>query len=271
MTYDSKDYDDEQAFDVPGDEKDAVESDESFSTYEDVDSAATSSTSGIETDEVDENVENVYYAILIGLILFFLYIVYKIYGYLLPVEQKEIVAVQKPQITAPAPAPIVKPIAPPVAPKPVVQTIVQSKGLSEEEKQKISQIASSVRDNNTKLSDLLKDNDYMVRESNKLKKEIEILNNKVGLLTNKLDTFMENQVKKQQKPVAKKKQVVVPLYEVHIRAMTDGRAWVVDRKGHTKTLVAGSSVKDYGKVEKIMVNQGVVTTTSGRVITFKKD
>ena len=50
----------------------------------------------------------------------------------------------------------------------------------------------------------------------------------------------------------------------------DGRAWLVDDKGATATVVVGHKLKDYGTVEKILVNQGVVTTSSGRTINFKK-
>lgn len=273
MSFD-KDFDENQSFDMPDEE---IESDSSYSDYEGMDQ---DQSEGIGATEqvADDGVEAVYYGILLGILALFAYVIYKIYGFLVPIDEKTIIPVTPP-MTQQAPAPIAVP-APTVAPKPVVReiteepktitkTIVQSAGLSEEDRQKISRISTSVTKQQDMIVDLSKDNEYMQREYNKLQREVDLANRKLDMVMKKLEDMTRPKI------VEKKPEPVVPvapkpLYTLFIRAMVDGRAWLVDEKGATATVIVGHELKDYGKVEKLLVNQGIITTSSGRIIKFKK-
>ena len=66
-----------------------------------------------------------------------------------------------------------------------------------------------------------------------------------------------------------KKKIVKPVKMVYnLRAIVSGRAWVVDQNGNSQSITVGSHLKQYGTVQKILPNQGMVTTSSGKVIEF---
>lgn len=267
MTFD-KDFDENQSFDMPNDE---VESEDSFDNYEEVDKTDSTGNNPLDSQPMeDDNVETIYYAVLLAIAGLFGYVVYKIYGYLTPVDEREIMAVVETKEEAPAPiAPPVAPIARIEEPQPrtITKTIVQSAGLSSDDKDAISKIASSVSEQKNAINDLSRDNEFMLREYNKMQRDIDHVNKKLDTIINKLHemTKQKEAPKSVAPPTAPKK-----LYVLHVRAMVDGRAWLIDDKGATATVVVGHKLKDYGTVEKILVNQGVVTTSSGRTINFKK-
>lgn len=85
---------------------------------------------------------------------------------------------------------------------------------------------------------------------------------------------IEDKMKKEEEAAKKKlevKKVVKPLKTYFIRAVVEGRAWLVDAEGHSITVSVGNSLTDYGKVEKIYSSQGFIVTSSGRVIQFPSD
>ncbi len=85
---------------------------------------------------------------------------------------------------------------------------------------------------------------------------------------------IEEKMKKEEEAAKKKlevKKVVKPLKTYFIRAIVEGRAWLVDPKGHSVTVSVGNTLTDYGKIEKIYSAQGFIVTTSGRVIQFPSD
>ena len=76
----------------------------------------------------------------------------------------------------------------------------------------------------------------------------------------KLTNALENPVKKK---------VVKPVNMVYnLRAIVSGRAWIVDQNGNSQSVTVGSHLKQYGTVQKILPSQGMVTTSSGKVIEF---
>lgn len=58
-------------------------------------------------------------------------------------------------------------------------------------------------------------------------------------------------------------------YTYYIRAAIHGRAWLVDAKGHRNLSVTiGDSVPSYGRVVDINVDNGTISTSTGRTIYF---
>ena len=83
---------------------------------------------------------------------------------------------------------------------------------------------------------------------------------------------MKRLIKKaEEKKVVKQKVNTKPLYQLYIRAIVDGRAWLVDTKGKALTVSVGEKLTDYGSIDKIFPQQGFITTSSGRVIEFPHD
>ena len=54
----------------------------------------------------------------------------------------------------------------------------------------------------------------------------------------------------------------------YIKAMIPGRAWLVSKNGVTSSVGAGEKLNGYGKILSINDNDGIVTTASGRNITY---
>ena len=75
----------------------------------------------------------------------------------------------------------------------------------------------------------------------------------------------------EKKLAAEKKEPKKPLLTYHLRAVVDGRAWLVNPQGESLTVVVGESLTDYGKVTNIFASQGLIATSSGRVIQFQHD
>ena len=85
---------------------------------------------------------------------------------------------------------------------------------------------------------------------------------------------IEAKMKKAEEEAKKKleaKVVKKPLKNYFIRAVVEGRAWLVDKSGNSMTISVGDQVPDYGKVEKIYSAQGFIVTSSGRIIQFPHD
>ncbi len=73
------------------------------------------------------------------------------------------------------------------------------------------------------------------------------------------------------KPAVKKAPVVLKNFS--IRAVIDGRAWIRNDKDAANTLSVsvGDSIPTYGRVTAIHPTEGLIQTTSGRVIQFPAD
>ena len=50
--------------------------------------------------------------------------------------------------------------------------------------------------------------------------------------------------------------------------LVDGRGWLVSKSGATSTVAIGSEIEGYGKVIGIYPDMGIITTTSGLIISF---
>jgi hypothetical protein len=73
------------------------------------------------------------------------------------------------------------------------------------------------------------------------------------------------------KTAVKPKKPVVPKIVYHLQSVIPGRAWIEDSEGGTNTVRVGDNLPQYGTVESIDSNRGILTTSSGRVIVYGQD
>jgi intracellular multiplication protein IcmG len=74
------------------------------------------------------------------------------------------------------------------------------------------------------------------------------------------------------KPVSPEKKpevAAVPTY--YIQAMVPGRAWLVNQKGTVTTVSVGDDLSGYGIITTIDLNQGLVITAQGKLISYHQD
>jgi intracellular multiplication protein IcmG len=76
---------------------------------------------------------------------------------------------------------------------------------------------------------------------------------------------------KKSKVSAPKATPVVELPAYYIQAMVPGRAWLVNQKGTATTVGIGDELPGYGIINAIDVNQGLVITTQGKLISYHQD
>jgi hypothetical protein len=89
--------------------------------------------------------------------------------------------------------------------------------------------------------------------------------------TNASITALRSEIMARKKPVVKAvPKKVVKLQNFTLRAVIDGRAWIrdADDMKRTMTISVGDDVPTYGKVVSIHPVEGLIHTTSGRVIQF---
>ncbi len=70
----------------------------------------------------------------------------------------------------------------------------------------------------------------------------------------------------QPKVIVKKVGPPKPVLVFKIRALVDGRAWLLGSNGLTESVTVGDPVPNYGLVKSIDPNTGIITTTSGKLI-----
>jgi len=112
---------------------------------------------------------------------------------------------------------------------------------------------------------------------NQLSSRFSQLNDALNALNAKLDQQSAeitrlSAMQKQMKQHAKKKPptVVNQTMAYALQAVIPGRAWIVAPDGTTLTVRKGSQVTGYGVVRSIDAQQGLVMTSSGRVIQFSQ-
>ena len=113
----------------------------------------------------------------------------------------------------------------------------------------------------------------MNRQSADFRSQLKEMDSKMDLLTKALDRNtqqLSTVVKTQQSKVTDKKSVELK-QEYKIRAVISGRAWVEDKAGNNITVKVGDNIPTYGRVTKIRPVEGLVETSSGRMISFSHD
>ena len=122
---------------------------------------------------------------------------------------------------------------------------------------------NSVSSKVNKLSNDVSELHYQLKHLLDLDRE---LFQKLGSIEEKL-----NKEEEKRKAAAIKKEPAKILQNYFIRAVVEGRAWLVDSAGKSITVTLGDQVKDYGKIENIYPSQGFIVTSSRRVIQFQHD
>jgi intracellular multiplication protein IcmG len=56
--------------------------------------------------------------------------------------------------------------------------------------------------------------------------------------------------------------------EYYVRAMIQGRAWMVDPNGTVLTISTGDQLPGYGQIQEINADKGMIMTSSGRMINY---
>jgi intracellular multiplication protein IcmG len=69
------------------------------------------------------------------------------------------------------------------------------------------------------------------------------------------------------KSVAAKKPIITPT-NYNVKAMIQGRAWLISQSGATFTVSTGDELAGYGTIQDINPDKGVIVTSSGKVINY---
>ncbi|MDC3181195.1 hypothetical protein OAT84_03560 [Gammaproteobacteria bacterium] len=107
------------------------------------------------------------------------------------------------------------------------------------------------------------------RQNADFRSKIQVLDKKIDDINVTLKRTSTQLAKLIDKDMAKsneKKEVV--LEEYRIKAVISGRAWLIDRSGNNITVKVGDKLPTYGRITEIKPVEGIVTTSSGRVISF---
>lgn len=169
--------------------------------------------------------------------------------------------VQKPAVAPVAPTP-----APMVA-APVVQTVVDP--------QMVDQLASLKQDamnNGTVVRQLQGQVQQLTNTLNQTRAAQQQLNQSLMVLVGQVQQLTaEVKVLAHPKPVAHKpvpKAAPAPVITFQLRAVVPGRAWIVGSDGQSHSVTVGDHIPQYGNVQSIDADAGIVITTSGKTIKF---
>jgi predicted RNase H-like nuclease (RuvC/YqgF family) len=107
------------------------------------------------------------------------------------------------------------------------------------------------------------------RQNTDLRSRVQTLDQKIddiNISLKRTSAQLEKLIDKDMAKSQDKKEVV--LEEYRIKAVISGRAWLVDRSGNNTTVKVGDKLPTYGRVTEIKPVEGIVNTSSGRVIGF---
>ncbi|GEM_PF-2962306 len=97
-----------------------------------------------------------------------------------------------------------------------------------------------------------------------LTQSLALLVGQVQELTGKVQELSKPKAVKAATPAAKP----VPVITYQLRAVVPGRAWIVASDGQSQSISVGDAVPQYGNVQSIDADAGVVITSSGKTIKF---
>lgn len=160
----------------------------------------------------------------------------------------------------PAPAPV----APPA---PVVQNVVDPEIVSQltDLKQNAINNNAAVRQLQTQVQQLTNALDQSRAAQQQLNQGLLILAGQMQQLTEQVKVLSKPKPVAA-KPVVKAAPEVVITYQ--LRAIVPGRAWVVGSDGQSHSVTVGDTLPQYGSVQSINADEGIVITSSGKTIKF---
>ena len=148
-----------------------------------------------------------------------------------------------------APAPITQPVAQISEPAP------NDNGMLDSFK---SRTESQIRDLRSQLSDLQDSVNQTQSDNQQLQTSVADLTSQVQLMSEELSKLMA-------KAPAK---ITAHKIIFHLRAIIPDRAWITSNTGQSISVTIGDHVKEYGTVQSIDAQHGIVTTSSGRKIEY---
>lgn len=204
----------------------------------------------------------------IGIIIL-LILLYKMAGYFFGTEiQKQPEApIIKPEPTSSVVIPQTPqtPQTPQIPQTPAVPERVTTTLLSLQQQQ--NEQANAIKDIQTKLP-------TVQNSLNQLTTTLSTLNARIDALQKKVDELSQPKRVEAARPVMRyrplHRKLVRPI-TFYVKAMIPGRAWLRNRNGATITVRSGSILQGYGRVLSIDLRQGIVTTSSGRVINYSPE
>lgn len=162
-----------------------------------------------------------------------------------------------PPITTPTPV-AVTPTAPP-APPPVVTTTTAS--VPDEVEQSMQQ---QIRTNQQVIASLQSQMQQLQADLAQLTENLTTLTGQIQILANEIKA-----VEMRRNIVESKKLLRFPTMQIyHLKALVPGRAWLQSLSGQVTTVTLGDRLAGYGIVQSIDVEQGIVTTSSGKLIQY---
>lgn len=275
MNFDDKDLKDDQTFEMP--------KGESLGELDTGDADIDRSHDMLEDEQIDDadSMDTTYYAIMGVIVLVMCYILYSMYTALIPVEEQIITPItqQEPvaQVAPPSTPAIEMPVSAPTqrAPEPEKSTVT-SQVVATDTSTDIA-LSNKLREQQQAIDAISDDTQFLEKSHTEMNQKIDKLSKQLEQVIDQLDNMMEEakekQVAQKRAAEAKKQQIEAkkqPPVTYNLRAIVEGRAWLESTSGVEATVSVGQSLKDYGTVLGIYVNQGLVTTSSGRVITFKE-
>ncbi len=118
--------------------------------------------------------------------------------------------------------------------------------------------------------------DELHNEVEQLKSAIDGVNSSQAQFSNSLSVLSEQIAQIQtalqpKKPAEAKKTVATIPVIYYLRAIIPGRAWIQGSDSSSRSVAVGDTLKQYGVVQSIDAENGVVTTSSGKIIGFNSD
>lgn len=198
---------------------------------------------------------------------------YKLYGVFSATPEKPKSEMPVPTVAAKVPAVVVAPPKPPVSEE--VSSMQDKVGTLERVVSQVSQSNANLQDQMAGVSTAIAD---IQNSISSLSQQISVLTKPKPVevvktpIKNK-GTHIKSKSKAKSMVNSKMKATTVMSKRAgyYIRAMIQGRAWLMTPEGATLTVSEGDNLPGYGQIVSIDPHKGEITTSSGAVITFRSD
>jgi intracellular multiplication protein IcmG len=164
----------------------------------------------------------------------------------------------QPSVPTLPPAPVVQQVA--VNPQ-VVAAIDSLKEDSLNNSNNLNQLQSQVQQLTSALN-------QSRSQQQQLGQSVMLLATQVQQLSAQVKVLSQPKLVKIAAPVPVVKKPEAPAITYQLRAVVPGRAWIVASDGQSQSVAVGDHVQQYGVVQSIDADAGVVITTSGKTIKF---
>lgn len=150
-------------------------------------------------------------------------------------------------------------------PVPISQPVVEAtepapndNGMLDSLRSHTSRAESQIRDLRSQLSDLQNSVSQMQSDNQQLQTSVANLTSQMQLMSEELGKLMAKAPPK----------ITGNKIIFHLRAVIPDRAWITSNTGQSISVTVGDHVTEYGTVQSIDAQHGIVTTSSGRKIEY---